>query len=180
MSYYSEVGVTFKKEDWEEKIYPQLKSLDGTEIPYSAQEADTDKFLSRAEKTENDDFITLRWDGVNRWGEDVISASIEKAGREYEADFVRIGEDYEDVMCVKELGADEFDVQYATLRGKNEPCIEQCDKIITKLMQACMEKGLTVGKLKQALEGVANKDIVQHYADKAKELTAEKAQGTGR
>jgi len=180
MSYYSEVGVTFKKEDWEEKIYPQLKSLDGTEISYSAQEADTDKFLSRAEKTENDDFITLRWDGVNHWGDDPISAAIETAGREYAADFVRIGEDYEDVVCVKELGSDEFDVQYATLRGKNEPRIEQCDEIITKLMQTCMEKGMTVGKLKQALEGVANKDIVQHYAEKAQEQTAEKAKGSGR
>ncbi len=180
MSYPYEVGVTFKKEDWEESIYPKLKSLDGTVTSYSGRKADTDWTLSMAEKTESDNLVTFRWNGYEGWGRDPISNAVEQAAYEYEADFVRIGDRNDDVVANNELEAGEFLIQSPTLRGKDEPHIEQCDRIITKLMQTCMEKGMTVGKLKQALEGVANKGIVQHYADKAKELTAEKAQGMGR
>ncbi|MBO6292985.1 MAG: hypothetical protein J6N51_12155 [Selenomonas sp.] len=180
MSYKYEVGVTFKKEDWEESIYPQLKSLDGTVTSYSGRKADTDWTLSMAEKTESDDLVTFRWNGYEGWGRDPISNAVEQAADEYEADFTRIGEANDDVVCHENLAAGEFEIQSPTLRGKDEPHIEQCDRIITKLMQTCMEKGMTVGKLTQALEGVANKDIVKLYASKAKELTAEKARGSGR
>lgn len=180
MSYSSEVGVTFTKEDWENNIYPHLKSLDGETNPYTGRKADTDFTLSRAEKIENENTISFRWNNYDYWGEDPISKAIEKATDDYASDFARIGESNDDVTVHQELYAEQFDLQCATLRSKDEPYIKQCDQIIARLMQTCMEKGMTEGKLAKALEGVANKDIVKHYADKAREQLKAASKAAGR
>ena len=171
MSYYSEVLVTFKQEDWKE-IYPKLKALDGQE---------TDTVLGRARKIEDEETITFHWDGYNHWGSaDAISEAIDQAADRYEPDFARIGESYDDMVIHEDLSAGHLNVQNAVLRGKNEPYIDQADRIITRIMQTCMEKGMTTGKIAKALEGVAGKDVVMHYCDKAKEQSRADSRGGGR
>lgn len=179
MSFKYDVGVTFRKEDWQEEIYPHLKSLDGTVSSLTGREADTDKILSLAEKIEDDNTITFRWDGYNYWGDDAISDAIENAAGEHEADFISVSE-ANDVVYNCNLCANQIDLQCPTIRSQDEPYIEQCDRIITKLMQTCMEKGMTVGKLTKALEGVASKEVVKHYAEKAKEQSLAETKGAAR
>ena len=59
MSTRYDVGVTFQRDDWEEKVYPQLKEkLNGLDDRMLGR-IDVDKIISWAEKDENDEFVTL-------------------------------------------------------------------------------------------------------------------------
>jgi len=143
--------------------------------------ANTDDVLDLAKKIEDEDTITFQWDWYDHWGSaDKITEAIEQATVEYDSDFARIGESCDDVVIQQDLEAGYLNLQSAEFRGRNEPYIDQSDRIITRLMQTCMKKGMTTGKIAKALEGVAGKDMVMHYCDKAKEQSRADSRGGGR
>jgi hypothetical protein len=181
MSTQYDVGVTFQREDWEEKIYPQLKeSFDGHEDRWLGT-VDVDKIIGQADKIEADEFITLRWQDFPNWGSDSFTSEIEKyAEDDYDADYLCINNDNGYTKEVLNLGAGQFRLQSPAVRCQNEPYTEQSDRIITKLMQTCMEKGITLGKLKESLKGIADRDIIENFAHKAQEQSKEKLKETAR
>ena len=183
MSTRYDVGVTFQRDDWEEKVYPQLKEkLNGLDDRMLGR-IDVDKIISWAEKDENDEFVTLRWQNYPAWGLDSFTTELENAAKDeskYEADYICLNTDTGEVDESLNLGAGQFQLQSPALRSKNEPYTEQSDRIITKLMQSCMEKGITVGKLKEVLKGVASKDIIENFAQKAQEQAKNKTNTSAR
>lgn len=183
MSTRYDVGVTFQREDWEERVYPQLKEKINGMDDRMLGRIDVDKIISWAEKNENDEFITLRWQNYPAWGLDSFTTELENIAKDeskYEADYLCLNTDTGEVEEAFNLGAGQFQLQSAALRSKNEPYTEQSDRIITKLMQTCMEKGLTVGKVKEVLKGVASKEIIENFAQKAQEQTKVKINNAAR
>lgn len=181
MGYSSQVAVSFYKDDWYKEVYPRLRELEGAQnfdgIKIST--SDVDNIMKHAERMEDDDIITFRWQEYKSWGLDPISKTIEKAAYEFEGDFYRCGDDVTDVEYNGNIGRD-IQLQWPAVRMNNEPCTEQSDRIITALMMNCMKKGMSVGDLTKALKNVAGKEIVENFANKARQLAKDEAKAVSR
>lgn len=151
MSYSSQVAVSFTKEDWEKEVYPKIKGLDGEKY-LGDLTVNVDATLSYAEKVEKNNIITFRWQEWKSWGLDPLSKTLEQEAYDREGNFVRCGDDADDVVVRCSLDT------------------EQSDRIITRLMMTCMKRGMTVGDLTKALGKEADKDIIENFANKAKKL----------
>ena len=151
MSYSSQVAVSFTKEDWEKEVYPKIKGLDGEKY-LGDLTVNVDATLSYAEKVEKNNIITFRWQEWKSWGLDPLSKTLEQEAYDREGNFVRCGDDADDVVVRCSLDT------------------EQSDRIITRLMMTCMKRGMTVGDLTKALGKEAYKDIIENFANKAKKL----------
>ncbi len=174
MGYSSQVAISFRKEDWENEVFPSLKKLDGTEN-YLGSKVNLEMTLGAAERREKNDIVTLRWNDYKSWGLDPVSKALESAAYEYEGNFVRCGDDANDIVNECNLDTASIQLQWPAVRLEGEPYTEQSDRIITTLMMNCMKRGMSVGDLTKALNKVADRDIIENFANKAKQLAKEES-----
>lgn len=169
MSYSSQVAVSFTKEDWEKEVYPKIKGLDGEKY-LGDLTVNVDATLSYAEKVEKNNIITFRWQEYKSWGLDPLSKTLEQEAYDREGNFVRCSDDADVVVSRCGLDTESVQLQWPAVRLRGEPYTEQSDRIITRLMMTCMKRGMTVGDLTKVLGKEADKDIVENFANKAKQL----------
>ena len=86
MSYYSNVAVAFKSEDWHKLIVPELNKLQGEEaVLYSQGESYYDK---------DTDSIIVRWNSVNHWQHTNLARILKRFARKVPSDYCEVGGDF--------------------------------------------------------------------------------------
>ncbi len=162
MGYRSDVALSFTKDDWEKEILPVVKPLD------------VNGYLDSAEFLEKDGIVSFRIMDYSNWGDDTFSTALDSAVLDYPSKFLRCGDDFNDVVFEDTLlavdSSKSINLQWPAVRLYNEPYLEQADRMITNLMSLCLERGMTVSNISKALEEVVSKDIVENYANQAKEM----------
>lgn len=147
MSYYCDIGIVFKTEDWDNKIYPDLQKI----FPDADKNVSMGKFVE--DNVEPDHFLhkkeytTLIWRDYNHWGyhsscddcTENVPAFFKKAKDQYECDYLRIGEE----NCIDE---EKYDLEILGYQGltpldSEQPWLEESWKIINILVNKLKADG---------------------------------------
>ena len=133
MSYYSHVAVAFKKNDWTDKVLPEVAKLD----------EDNKYLLKQGELCidKDSDAVIVRWNEVNYWDNTQLCKTLKRLARQLPSDYCEVGEDIVNkIGCKMKLDVIERYVPY--FRFPNEVGVYALDNMARNLLQMLLEKGV--------------------------------------